>query len=416
MLRCTLLPNLSKILTKLDFIFLLLNSLIKLFNSIFFVILSFILILLVHIFRFYYRDKKFLNHLRKFLIRKKEIKIQSYESLMEKPLLNIIVPAWNEGESFKECLKCLKNLEYPKKKIIISAGGNQRTIDIANLYSKNDEFKMIEQKKGGGKLKAINHCLKLVEKGIVCIIDSDILLNDDIIKLAFYEILLLNKKIVTFRLKPDKSIQKYDIVKYNYINNFTFFRKKFKRYIYGFASNIFMKFEILNKIDHFSEKKLIDDGKSTSNDLERIGIKTYMFIEKKIPSLTYPINLKNYINQQSRWIENYLYFAWEKDKSRIFKYLLLVSLSFYLFLSPILSLFNGIFIIFSLLILISFYLKIIRKIIFIKKIYDDRFYRLGFKFYLKIIYFLFIDFFINLLVISEILFFKSAYKRRKNIQ
>ena len=52
------------------------------------------------------------------------------EDLNEYPLINIIIPAWKEGIIFEQCLLELLNLSYPNIKVIVNAGGDEKTIEI----------------------------------------------------------------------------------------------------------------------------------------------------------------------------------------------------------------------------------------------------------------------------------------------
>ncbi|GAH31493.1 unnamed protein product, partial [marine sediment metagenome] len=79
----------------------------------------------------------------------------------------------------------LKNLSYPKLKIIVNAGGNQETIDIAESFRKYDNFLILRQLGGKsraalGKIKALNECLAHVTEGLIYMTDADCIFNDEI--------------------------------------------------------------------------------------------------------------------------------------------------------------------------------------------------------------------------------------------
>ena len=81
------------------------------------------------------RDRKYAKPFKNL----KEPENISLEDLKEFPLVNIIVPAWNEGELFRQCLESITRLKYPKLRVIVNAGGSEETIDIANSF-KNYEW------------------------------------------------------------------------------------------------------------------------------------------------------------------------------------------------------------------------------------------------------------------------------------
>ena len=72
-----------------------------------------IFILIFHILAYLIRDRKYIRD-RKNYKDSQEVNIQDLKDL---PLVNIIIPAWNEGKSFENCLLSIKELYYPNLKI-----------------------------------------------------------------------------------------------------------------------------------------------------------------------------------------------------------------------------------------------------------------------------------------------------------
>jgi len=278
--------------------------------------LIFLFINLYHILLYLFRDRNFAAHLKTF----HDVSVDSISQLKEIPLINIIIPAWKEGEDFRLCLDSIEQLCYPKLKIIVNAGGFEETIEIANSFKERKSFNVIYQKEGEGKIKAINDCLNFVSDGIICLLDADILIDDKILLDMLFPLTNGEEKIVMAPLFPHTSILNNDFVKYVYINRDKKFRQKFTRYTYGVASNACIKYEVIKKIGRFSEKRMADDGISTGRDLSLKGIKTYLLSDKKIQSLTYPTKIKNYIQQNARWIENFLLSTTKNRKFRILKF------------------------------------------------------------------------------------------------
>ena len=64
-------------------------------------------------------------------------------------------------------------------RIIVNAGGSKETLEIANSFKEYKTFKIIHQKKGGGKIKAINDCLSYIAEGLVFIMDADVYVSDN---------------------------------------------------------------------------------------------------------------------------------------------------------------------------------------------------------------------------------------------
>ncbi|KKM21262.1 hypothetical protein LCGC14_1637200 [marine sediment metagenome] len=309
------------------------EKLLSFIFSVNFLILIFLIINIYHVLLYLFRDRNFLKNLKKF----EDVSVESISQLNEILPITIIIPAWKEGENLKQCLNSINKLNYPKIKVILNAGGSNETIKIADSYKTNHKFTVIHQKAGGGKLRAINDCLKYASKGIIYLIDADILLDDKILLAMIYPLVNGKENIVIASVIPHSSIISNDVVKYLYINRNSGFRKKFIRYFYGFASNAIIRPEVIEAIEGFSEKTLLDDGRTTQKDLASKGYKSFRLVDYKIQSLTYPTNIKEYLNQNIRWIENFLYFSIKKRKFSIIKFIGVEILSIFFLFLPLIN-------------------------------------------------------------------------------
>ena len=387
------------------------DQILNFLKSINFIILLFLLIIICHILLLVLRDKKYIDIFKK----NKDQEDISITDLKELPLVNIVIPAWKEGETFRNCLTLIDQLSYPKLKVITNAGGADETIKIANSFKDKENFTVLYQKAGEGKIKAINDCLDYVFKGIIFLIDADIYLNDEILIKMIYPIINHDEEVVISALKPPNSILNVNIVKYLYINRSYQFRFKFSRYIYGVGSNACIKYEAIKKMGRFSEKRLSDDGISTGIDLASKGIKSFILINNKIQADTYPTKIIEYFRQNIRWLENALIYSIKNKKIRIIKFLGLVLVSLYLLLIPILLFLNLYLFSIGLLFLLSIYLKKVRKTIFYKLNNRNESIKLRIPFFLSLIYYIYLDLIINIVVFFEMIFFRKKYKKRKNL-
>jgi len=380
-------------------------------NSLIFILILLLCIIAYHILLFFTKNKKYIQNLKKFND-PKEIKLTDLNRI---PLVNIIVPAWKEGDSFELTLLNITTLTYPKLKVIINAGGSDYTNQIANKFKKFDNFTILHQKQGGGKLKAINECLNNVTNGIVCILDSDILITDINLLYMIHPLINGEEDVVIAPLMPHTSIINSDLVKYLYINRYSKFKHKFKRHSNGFAANVCMKYDVIKSLGGFSEKNKGDDSRATGRDLSSKGYKVFNLCDHKIQSLTYPNNIRKFLKQNLRWIENNFYHSIKNKKSQILKFVILTIISLYIVISPFFLYFNLNLFLIGILLLSNTYLKRIRKIIFFKLVNKDALIKIRMIFYLKLIFFTYLDIIVNLIVFFEIIFYRKAYKRRKNL-
>ena len=386
-------------------------SILNFLNSTLFILILLILIIAYHFLLIFTRDIRYIKALKEF-DDPKEIKLSNLNHI---PLINVIMPAWKEGKTFESCLLNITRLTYPNLKVIVNAGGSDETLQIANSFRKFENFTIIYQEQGGGKIKAINNCLNYISNGIVCILDADVLLTDKLLLKMIYPLINGKEDIVIAPIAPHTSILNSDIVKYSYVNRYTEFRHKFTRYIIGFASNACINYQVIKSLSKFSENRMLDDGRVTGIDLSSKGFKTYQLIDHKMQSFTYPTSINEFLHQNLRWIENSLYYSIKNRKSQIIKFVGLTILSFLILVFPFFLFFNVYIFLIGVLLLFSMYLKRIRKIIFFKLVNRAVLIKFKFKFFIKLIFFTYLDVLVNIIVCFEILFYRKAYKRRKNL-
>ena len=127
----------------------------------------------------------------------------------------------------------------------------------------------------------------------------------------------------------------------------------------------------------------------------------------------HPEKIKFFMIQKLRWNENNLIYSFQNKKIlRLLRFLILFLFSIYLLIFPVLIFYNlGLFLI-GFLILISLYLRKIRRIVFFKKTIGNRFHeKLGFFFFIKVIYYLYIELIVNILVPIDLFRFLRKLKK-----
>lgn len=88
--------------------------------------MALILTILYHFILYIIQDLKNIRESNKF----QDLEEVSLKDLNYTPLVNIIVPAWREDKIFQKCLSSLEKLTYPRIKVIVNAGGNEKTLRI----------------------------------------------------------------------------------------------------------------------------------------------------------------------------------------------------------------------------------------------------------------------------------------------
>jgi len=395
-----------------DFLLFIDLTLNLIFSNRFIIFLAFFVILW-HILLFLIRDRSYIKPLNNI----KRIDI-TLNDLKQKPIVNIIVPAWKEGEILKKSLSAIKNLTYPNIKVIVNAGGSKETEIIADSFIEYNNFIIIRQKKGKGKNAAINDALNYVSEGLIYIIDVGTLLSDDIIISMVYNIIYQKYDVLVGGFFPHYSLLKSDLVIYLFLNRNSQFRNKFKPNVMDVVgANFCFSNNVLKEIGKIPEGMLGDDNRAIGSLFKTKNFRLKHLIENRAETFNYPSTIMESIKQNIRWIENSLSTMFRSKKIiSILKFILLLVISIYILISPFLIFVNIYLSIFGLFFFISQYLSRIRKCIFYKMTANnEQKVNLSFVFFLKLIFYTYLDVLIRIVAFCEVIFFKKKYKKRKNL-
>ncbi|MFX1312838.1 MAG: glycosyltransferase, partial [Promethearchaeota archaeon] len=381
-------------------------------NNAIYLYLTFVLsITFYHILLYFLKDRKAIKKSRLYV---DPIKPQ-IEQLETNPLVNIIVPAWKEGELFKGCLECLRDLTYSNLKIIVIAGGNEKTLSVAESFKKYENFLILRQLEGGGKLKAFNDALKYVSEGLIFFIDADVYLDNLVFIKMLYKLINENQEIVVTLLKPHKSQLESDLVRHIYINRSARNKFRYLKYLNRFTPCSSVKYSVIKSIKKFPEKELLGDGIVMARAVFEKGQKIFR-IKELVESFNFPDNIPDYFNQNVRWIENNMYNLYKNKKIKLINKFFYLLASIYLLIYPFLIIIDLRLFFFGILLYFAFYISKIRNYVYFIKIEEKSVFKnTQFKFFIKTLFYIYLDVIINIYTIFELIFYSKNYKKRKNI-
>jgi len=391
--------------------------LLNLLNSAIFILLLLALLFLYHNFLYFLRDKNYVKAFNKV----KDPDIVNIEDFTSIPLVNIIIPAWKEGDIFRECLNSITKLTYPKLKIIVNAGGNEETLEIAKSFERYENFIILHQKGGAnrpslGKIKAINECLEYVSEGFIYFIDADSYLNDEILLRIIFPLVNNKENIVGGGVRPLKSQENKSLVKYLFFDRNSNFQSKFTRYskkVVMAGQNTCVNYKVVPAMGRFVEDKSYATDKSMAEDMYSLGYKPYRLRDfRSRIFVDFSSKITEFFRQRVIWAENSLIYSFKFKKLRFLKHLFLLFLSFYMLISPFLIIFNFGFFSIGIILFFNLYLKKIRKYLFFKlTIKKDYAIHYGILFFFKILYYLIVEAIINIVVPFHLIFFIKRNKK-----
>ena len=390
------------------------NYISKEILSINLVLLFLVFIILSQIILFLLRDRNYIRAIKKY----KDPEVISIDRLKKLPLINIIIPAWQEGKEFYDCLLSITKLTYPHLKVIVNAGGNEETIQIAESFKKFESFTILRQTEGRhkaalGKIKALNECLDYVSEGILYLIDADCYLTDEILLRMIFPIINENEKVVVGGgIRPLKSQEQFSLARYLEFNRNIFFRIKFNRYIPNLVGGAItcMTYDVIRTIGKFNENRKFAEDISRGIDITSKGYKIYFLNDARSKLYSdFPITIKEYFKQRIRYNENRLIIEHHYGNKLYFiKVIILSFISLFIVLTPIIIFINLILFLFGLLCVFYVYLVKIRKFIFFKITLNKVDYlKFNTLIFIKMIFYIYIEILSNIFSIFTLLNIKK---------
>jgi cellulose synthase/poly-beta-1,6-N-acetylglucosamine synthase-like glycosyltransferase len=131
------------------------------------------------------------------------------------PKVSVLVAAWNEADIIREHVESFLRLRYPNKELILCAGGDDGTHEIACQYAA-EQVVVLEQRPGEGKQRALQRCLRSALGEIIFLTDADCILNDDSFTAMLEPIVHEGEAVATGTCKPLAKQQQHSFVVYQW--------------------------------------------------------------------------------------------------------------------------------------------------------------------------------------------------------
>lgn len=184
-----------------------------------------------------------------------------------RPLVSVIIPAYNEELSIRACLDSVRSSSYKKIEVFVH---NDRSTDstAAILRSYKNEYpdfnlRAIDRRSNNGKAGGLNYCIRKYAKGsLIMTLDADCMLNKDAIKNAVKY--FRNEKVVgvaaNVQIRDKNTIlgllQKFEhMIGYRSKNFFTLANCEF---IVGGVASTYRK-SILDKVSYYDTDTQTED-------------------------------------------------------------------------------------------------------------------------------------------------------------
>lgn len=220
----------------------------------------------------------------------------------EPPRVSILIPAWNEAAHLGRCLDSVRALRYPNREVIVCAGGTDGTLEIARRYADRRVI-VLEQKPGEGKQRALQRCLEHATGEIVFLTDADCVLDDESFERAMIPVVTGESEVTTGSRRPLDEQEADPLVVYQWMHHLFMESHLPDEVDVLFGINAAIRREALERAGGFTAPAPIGTDWLLGRRLREAGY-AIRFVPLSRVRTEYPVDLRTYLRQQSRWFRN----------------------------------------------------------------------------------------------------------------
>jgi cellulose synthase/poly-beta-1,6-N-acetylglucosamine synthase-like glycosyltransferase len=220
----------------------------------------------------------------------------------ETPRVSVLLPAWNEATNIGPCIESILALRYPDVELVVCAGGDDRTLDVAQRYAASSVV-ILEQYKGEGKQKALQRCFERSSGKVIFLTDADCLLDDDCFEKVIGPVVCGKEDVTTGSWKPINAQLNTPFVVYQWTHN-AYFEIVGDEYVSSLIGrNAAIKRQALERVGAFEPPAPIGTDLFLSNQLLSAGYRIRFVRDSRVRT-RYSDTLTAYWRQLSRWFRN----------------------------------------------------------------------------------------------------------------
>jgi hypothetical protein len=249
------------------------------------------------------------------------------------PKVSVLVPAWNEAALIAGHIQSFKQLSYPSLQMVLCAGGDDGTYEIAKDLADN-RIIVLEQLPGEGKQRALGRCLGASDGEIIMLSDADCLLADEPFRVLIGPIARGETDVATGYRLPLRELQHHDFVRFQWFSEQASIAPQvnalwggncaFRRAI-GEGSNA-LNLPAPTGTDYVQGRALINAGSPIR------------WIPESQVETRYPTSAGGYVRISRRWIKNAMIYGPRfGDWHSVFQMLIAIGLASGMLLPPLIA-------------------------------------------------------------------------------
>lgn len=223
-------------------------------------------------------------------------------SLRAWPKVSVLVAAWNEAHIIRKHIESFLRLRYPNKELILCAGGDDGTYQIACQYT-GQEVVVLQQQAGEGKQRALRRGFERMSGDIIFLTDADCVLDDESFGQTIAPIAHNEEKAATGWVKPLDTQLRNPYVAYLWSTQ-QYWIARSPEYIQGLqGGNAALERQTLKQLGGFDADVATGTDYYLANLLIASG-RRIRSVPGSLMRTRYHTRLSDYCRQRSRWARN----------------------------------------------------------------------------------------------------------------
>ena len=217
-------------------------------------------------------------------------------NLVATPKVSFLVPAWNEARNLDAHVQSFQDLTYSNKELILCAGGNDGSYEIASRYQSTN-IHVLEQIAGEGKQSALRRSLELAKGEIIYLTDADCIFNEQAFSCALMPLINEKELATTGRYAPLLQQRRHPLVLMQwYVDNYA--RALSPAYVEGLIGrNAAIWRKTLEEVGAFDEPVKIGTDYFLARKLAQAG-KRVCYVNDSAVETEFKTTLGGYLRQQ----------------------------------------------------------------------------------------------------------------------
>lgn len=237
----------------------------------------------------------------------------SLETWPELPHVSVLVAAWNESGNIQVHIESFLHLRYPHKQMVLVAGGEDGTYDLAKQYA-GLSLIVLHQLAGEGKQRSLRRGLAAASGSILYLTDADCLLDDQSFEGCLRPLIFEGEQACTgISRPPDEQLSNPFVV--SQAASQIYAALHVPAYFPGILGrNCALRRDALERSGGFEAPAPTGTDYVLAKQLTRIGVRIRQNPQSCLLT-KFPTTLRHYLHQQRRWIYSVLAHAWHYGAS-----------------------------------------------------------------------------------------------------